>query len=472
MYTTFFFDVEDYITPPEGGMDDLLKMLADVMSEERVSGTFFIIGEKLRCLRDRGRRDVIEALTSHDVASHINMGSIHPTVTERLESADWTDGCARMAADELAGIDELEEIAGKRISSLSRHGGSFGTQLLAVLGTRKLPYMHSPAQLPKHNITWYCNTLNVFSCIGTFEAAYRSRDGLREAEDAFLALAREHAGWDWVGLFNSHPCHIKARQFPCMNYYKGRNPRPEDWVVPEFCPDFSMDEVRRNWKTHCAHVRENPDLDLKTFGELNGIFGRQAEFVDEAELRYLAQLASDADTPVFTDRFTAAEILDFLARAYIYRHREGSLPGSIERREVMGPTQMPLAAPTAKCLHPEALLRLARGIVAAIDVTDCLPSVVHCGEGTLGSIGDVGTGSALVALGRALTDSDAGAPVQTIPVHPYPREGHTIADNVRQYRRWNPHRLDLDLSSACRLAALQSWTLKPAWEGSPPAANI
>jgi len=471
MYTTFFFDVEDYITPPEGGMDDLLKMLADVMSEERVSGTFFIIGEKLRCLRDRGRRDVIDSLTRHDIGSHINMGSIHPTVTERLEHADWTDGCARMAADELAGIEELEEITGKPVSSLSRHGGSFGTQLVAVLGSRKLPYMHSPAQVPEHNITWYCNTLNVFSCIGSFEVAYHSRAGLQDAEQQFLALTREHDGWDWVGLFNSHPCHIKARQFPCMNYYKGCNPLPEDWVVPEFHPEFSLEEVRSNWQAHCQHVREDADLDLKTFEELRDIFGRQADVADEPEVRDLAQRAADADAPFFTDRFSAAEILDFLARAYVHRHRTGNLPATIERRDVMGPSQLPLGAPTAKSLHPEAVIRLARGIMTAVDVTGCLPSVVRCGEGTLGSHGEVGAGSALVALGRALSNHDAGTTIQTCPVNPYPAKGNEIADNVRQYRRWNPHRLDLDLSSACRLAALQSWTLKPAWEGSPPAAD-
>ena len=472
MYTTFFFDVEDYITPPEGGMDDLLKMLADVMSEEHVSGTFFIIGEKLRCLRNRGRQDVIDALKRHDIGSHINMGSIHPTVTERLERSDWTDGCARMAADELAAIDELEEITQQPISSLSRHGGSFGTQLVAVLGARKLPYMHSPAQLPKHNITWYCNTLNIFTCIGSFEVAYHSRAGLQDAEKQFHKLTHKHEGWDWAGLFNSHPCHIKAIQFPCMNYYKGRNPPPEDWVVPDFHPEFSLEEVQRNWQTHCQHVREDSGLDLKTIGELAKIFGNQAMSTDETEIRDLAQRAADADAPFFTERFSAAEILDFMARAYVERHRTGNLPATMERRDIMGPSQLPLSTPTARSLHPEAVIRLARGIKTAVDVTSCLPSVICCGEGTLGSRGEVGAGSAFVALGRAISKNDAGKPIQTFPVHPYPLKGNEIADNVRQYRRWSPHRLDLDLSNACRLAALQSWTLKPAWDGSPPTANV
>ena len=142
MRVTSVFDVEDYITPPEGGMDDLLKMLADVMTAEKVSGTFFLIGEKLRSLRDRNRTDVMAAIAMHDVGSHINMGSIHPTLTERMEKADWTDGAARMAAEELGAIDELSAILGAPLRSLARHGGSFSPQLLAMLGTRSLPYVY------------------------------------------------------------------------------------------------------------------------------------------------------------------------------------------------------------------------------------------------------------------------------------------------------------------------------------------
>ncbi|MEI6424377.1 MAG: hypothetical protein WCP55_19325, partial [Lentisphaerota bacterium] len=79
MRVSFSFDVEDFMTPPEIGLDDLVKMLADVMTAEQVTGTFFLIGEKMRCLRNRGRQDVLESLRRHDVGSHVNMGSIHPT---------------------------------------------------------------------------------------------------------------------------------------------------------------------------------------------------------------------------------------------------------------------------------------------------------------------------------------------------------------------------------------------------------
>ena len=468
MRVTIVFDVEDYVTPPEGGLDDLLKMLADVMTEERVSGTFFLIGEKLRCLRDRGRKDVIEALAAHDIGSHVNMGSIHPTVTERMEKADWADGLARMAADELAGIDELASILGQPIRSLARHGGAFSTQLLAALGSRSLAYVYSPARLPGHNITWYCNTLNFYEAMRAFQKAYLSREAFLEAERKFFSFVDERRDYEWVAIFHSHPCMIKTEWFWDANYDKGMYTPPESWMIPDFRPNFSMEAARENWAFHCARLRENPAITLGTISDFADEFGTQAESASAEEIVTLARMAAECEAPFWTDRFSAAEILDLLARSYLHRVAEGRAPENLPRRKVFGPSWMPLSTPTARRLLPEALQRVARGIVTAVDATAMLPSRIRCGEGTLGSFGEIGAGSAMAALGEALASGDTSIPVQPRPVAPYPSEGSEVAATVREFKRWTCHREDLDMSQVCLLAALQSWTLKPAWSGGPP----
>ncbi|HRU07355.1 MAG TPA: hypothetical protein P5137_16440, partial [Candidatus Brocadiia bacterium] len=403
MNVTFLFDEEDYITPPEEQLDDLLKMLADVMTEQRVSGSFFVIGERIRCLRDRGRRDVLDAIARHDIGSHVNMGSIHPTLTERMEHADWTNGCARMAADEIAGADEIGEIIGKPLTSFARHGGAFAPQLLAMLGARAMPFVYSPASLPSHNITWYCNTLNFAHSLTVFQEAYHSRATFLEKEKEFLDAAARLKARDWVGVFHSHPCHIKTRTFWDNNYYQGVNTPPAEWVVPPFYPEFNMQTVRENWTFHCARLRDNPDFTIATIGQLAKQYGAQAPAASEKEILALAAQAADSPAPFFTDRFSAAEIADLLARAALHRARHGALPASLPRRNVLGPTQPPLAVPTARRLEPEAVLRIARGLDAAVTLAGALPSVVRCAEGTLGSVGEIGLSSALAALGAFLT---------------------------------------------------------------------
>ena len=93
-YVVVVFDVEDYTTPESEGIDEIPKWLAEIMTQEDVTGTFFVIGEKARSLEKRERSDVISAMAKHDIGSHINFGSIHPTVTEQLENADWNEGVA------------------------------------------------------------------------------------------------------------------------------------------------------------------------------------------------------------------------------------------------------------------------------------------------------------------------------------------------------------------------------------------
>src|SRR5210317_1214782 len=107
-YVVVVFDVEDYISPVSEGVDDIPLWLAETMTEVGVTGTFFVIGEKARSLEERGRRDVIDAMAAHDIGSHTNLGSIHPTVTEILEYADWDQGVLAMLENESVGFEELE----------------------------------------------------------------------------------------------------------------------------------------------------------------------------------------------------------------------------------------------------------------------------------------------------------------------------------------------------------------------------
>jgi hypothetical protein len=468
-YVSIVFDVEDYVTPPEGGIDDLTRMLADVMTEQRVSGTFFVIGERMRSWQERRREDVIAALARHDIGSHTNLGSIHPTVTERAEDADWSSGVSRMAAEELAAIDELSAIAGRPIRTFARHGGSFCPQLLAALSTRGIAFAYSPARLPNHHITWYCNTLNFYLCSAQFQEAYNSRDTFEKADRDFQKLVAQNAGCDWLAVFHSHPTRIKTESFWDENYFAGAHTSPDQWNIPSVRPDFSFDAVRENWSLHCERLRDDPSLTVQTVAECAADFGQQAEAADAAELAQLAAQAAEADAPFFSDRFTAAEILDLLARAYLQWAQNGSMPDGIPRRAVFGPTQMPLADPTARRLEPVALHRVARGIASAVEATGILPSHILCGEGTLGSQGEVGPGTALSALGQVLSGGKPDQTVELRTVQAYPPQGDEIADQVRGrgFRTWQCHKPDLDVSTVAQLAALQSWTLKPAWAALP-----
>src|SRR5512137_2298641 len=227
------FDTEDYVTPESERIDDIPKWLAETMTEEGVTGTFFVIGEKARSLEKRGRRDVIAAMAKHDIGSHTNLGSIHPTVTEELEKAGWDDGVRLMSAQESAGIRELERIFGVPVKTLARHGGSYGPQLVTALGGLKDGYQGSPVSLPGHDVVWFCNALNFSAQYAGFDDSYYRDDLFEPVFDKLKA--------DWpatirtsqvLALFAGHPTKIRAEEFWDLNFYNGKNTPPSDWIMP------------------------------------------------------------------------------------------------------------------------------------------------------------------------------------------------------------------------------------------------
>jgi peptidoglycan/xylan/chitin deacetylase (PgdA/CDA1 family) len=214
MFLVVNFDVEDYITPEPERIDDIPKWLAEIMSEEGVTGTFFVIGEKARSLEKRGRRDVIAAMAKHDIGCHTNFGSIHPTVTEQLEKANWENGLRQMFGQESAGVKELERIFRIRVKTLARHGGSYGPQLIGALGKMNVGYAGSPVSLPGKNVVWFCNTLNFYGQYDGFDDTYYRDDLFEPLFDKLKAeLPAVARTVDVLPFFAGHPTKIRTEQF-------------------------------------------------------------------------------------------------------------------------------------------------------------------------------------------------------------------------------------------------------------------
>lgn len=274
------FDVEDYITPESEKIDDIPKWLAQIMSEEGVTGTFFVIGEKARSLEKRGRRDVIAAMARHDVGSHTNFGSVHPTVTEQLEKADWQNGVRRMFEQESAGVKDIERIFGTPVATMARHGGSFGPQLICALGKMNIGYAGSPVNLPGRCVVWFCNALNFYGQYDGFDDTYY-RDDLFEPRFAKLKaeLPKLAPSVEVLPFFAGHPTKIRAEQFWDFNFYDGKNPGPGEWKAPALRPIESMSTAQKNFRRMMQYLKSRDDIEITTFRSLMELYAHQKEML-------------------------------------------------------------------------------------------------------------------------------------------------------------------------------------------------
>ncbi len=457
------FDTEDYISPASEGIDDIPKWLAETMTEEGVTGTFFVIGEKARSLEKRGRRDVIAAMARHDIGSHTNFGSIHPSVTEELEKAGWDDGVRLMAEQEAAGLRELERIFGVPVRTLARHGGSYGPQLVAALGRLGVGYQGSPARLPGHDVVWFANALNFSAQYAGFDDSFY-RDDL--FEPVFDKLKKD---WPWLvrtsqvlALFAGHPTKIRAEEFWDLNFYGGRNTPADKWVMPRLRPRQTMVKARENFRRLMRWLAERDDVEVTTYRRLMDEYGRQKETMPWGDLVDIAERTLETGVLAPTDDFSPAEIFAALARALTGFVKDRTLR-DVPVVHPLGPPEMPPAEPEVRQVRLDDVWTLATRADEHIGRTGALPAALKVGPARIGA------GSLYALFARLWLDICTGQMRQIYDVpafEPYPRSNEKpIVDEVLGYKSWPVHKPDLDMSRIAEFTRLQLWTLKPATRG-------
>jgi hypothetical protein len=465
-FVTVVFDVEDYISPVSDSVDEIPLWLAETMSEVGVTGTFFVIGEKARSLESRGRQDVIAAMAAHDIGSHTNFGSIHPTVTEILEYAAWDAGVVAMLENESAGFEELERIYGIPVSTLARHGGSYGPQLIYALGQMGKGYVYSPFHLPKKHAVWFCNTLNFHGDYGNFDDSYYRNDLFDPLLDSLKEnFEQDIEGVDVISFFACHPTKVRAEQFWDFNFYEGANPSPDSLRPPALRPAESMVNARKNFKRLMQFLKEleNQDkIEITTYGDLMERFSYQPDQIKKTDLQRVAREITSTGQIVYDDLYSPAEVFAGLAESLLEFAESGKVPGKLNRESPLGPMAMPPGFPEISSVSFDQLLKLAAHADDTLRNRGYLPSALKVEDQI------IGTGSLLQLFSAAYLDITTGVQGETyevIPFDAYPRENEeAIISEVESYKDWIVHRPDLDMSHLVAMTRMQLWTLKPAHE--------
>jgi len=469
-YTVICFDTEDYITPPEERIDDIPKWLAETMIEEDMTGTFFVIGEKARSLEQRGRKDVIDAMAKHDIGCHTNLGSVHPTITEFLENAEWHSGVDSMNQREKIGFQDIERIFGKKIPTFARHGGSYGPQLVAALGQMGKGYVYSPIYLDEnHHIVWFCNALNFHGYWGDpdgFDDFYYKDELFNPAfekfKENFDQLMQEK---DFIALFFGHPTKIRSEQFwDLRNYAHGINPtQGKKLQAPDLRPQETMKVAQKNFGRLMKFCKEQKkDVEFTTFSELMERFSYQKEFVTLNELVTLSEKIISENRPIIGKYFSPAEIFTALAEEIKAFSENGNLLKQVERATVFGPIEMPLSEPEISSITEQQINSTAKRVFDYIKQNGMIPGNVEV-DGK-----KIGAGSLLRLFSRYFldcTENSTNMSYTVINFDPYPRDNEeNLKKELEECRVWPIHKPDLDMSKITYYTMLQCWTLKPVTE--------
>lgn len=449
--TALCFDVEDLIAPES---DDAVYWLAEILRDHGLTGSFMVVGEKARLWERRERRDVIEILKNHHLSFHSTWHSMHPTTTEICLDRDFAQGMAALQEWDREGWQDTERILGRPLLGWARTGNSWSPSVMGLMSKMGRAYAYSLVRLPGHNVCWYANCLGFYGeGIGGFDETFcddalfaAKLDRTRAEIEAFIASDRR--GAEWLCFFMCHPTRVISTVFwDAVNFAKGANPPRAEWRPAPQHDRALIPTMQANYRRLCEYLRQEERLEIVGWGDLIRRYDGQRPSIRHSELIEIAQRIADERQVLFTDFFTAGEILLLLCRAATAPQEQYCRP------TVYGPLTTP---PLSQAGEFEAeAVKQAAGAVLEAARSGYLPASVVLGDRTIG-VGTYFVALAEALLGRARVSGPSDAP--------YPTVAEAVAQEVAQaIPQWVIHPDNMDLSRLLEQTRLQCWALKPAW---------
>ena len=464
VYICFWFDVEDYITPAS---DAALDALLDLFLERGVRGTWKLVAEKLRALKQRGRADILAKLHQQDIGFHTDNHSLHPTVTEYVRALGWEAGLEAIRTREGPGLEELRREFG-RISCYGQPGGAWAPQFFAFLREAGIPLYLDEGRhigLGKQPF-WFQRVLAVFNLrenclrvsLSPEERARAKEQARRGLEEAVARLGS--AGGGLLSVYY-HPCEFATTEFwDGVNFHHGRNPLRSRWRPAQLLPPPEREARLELFGWFLDLALGLPGLELVDGGRLPGLYEPSLP-PRPVRLESLARVAAalgpeqsyiEADGALIAP----SEVFHAMAAALVAWWRYGELPTFAYLRPMQGPrTRCAAEKPVQATL--EAIAEGAARALASME-SGYMPAAFRVGEG------EVVPATGLLLMAQAVQRVLEGAKRTDLVESPAARL--LLAENVPPEEEglwsWVIFPEGFSAPDVLELTRLQAWTMKPA----------
>ncbi len=278
MDISLLMDVEDLVDP---AADDVTCTVAEIVAGEGARATFCVAGERVRQWNERGRTDVIRALSRHDVGFHTTGHSIHPTVLEYLAGRGWEDGVAEVLRRERQGFDALRDAFGTAPSCWGGPGNTWGPQVNEAMARLGVPaVVYAQTRVPRGEVHRFCGALSYPSGCSMQDGEYH----LDAAWEANLARMlgeierRRGDGAQWMEAFLGHPSRILHEAFwDGPSFAGGRVTPREQWTSPRRKSDADLAAALENLAATVRSLAAMPGIRIRTIREMNERFASALE---------------------------------------------------------------------------------------------------------------------------------------------------------------------------------------------------
>lgn len=432
IYYLLWFDTEDYVDPAS---DDAALRLAQTLEKMGVRATFKVVGEKARRLEKRDRRDVITALSRHDIGYHTNYHSIPPAPAAYQRILHPLEAVEEFTRREEPGLRDINRIFGVLPSCYGQPGDSWGPAANVALRRWGVPvYMDDGGQVGLNGQPfWLGGMLYVFNLKGfTLRPDINKPETLpatNEKFDAMVANLRETGG---VIQTYFHPTEFSATEFwDGVNFLGGNYTPPDGYRMPRRRSPESAEAAYRTIFDFVRHVQSIPGVQIVTARQLPLLFHDPVQLPTAEAARRQFQSSIDILGP-----YSAADQLLALL--------------GLEPQYVDGPVARGKTVTAGNTLSRVLFDRARLDAIGYMQAHKRLPHTVWAGSERL----------SLADFAATLAADDGGATVQ-IRTGVTAFERHVAADTDKTYG-WVIHPKGFSAPELLEQARLQAWTLKPA----------
>lgn len=394
------YDVEDIIHPES---DDALKRLAGIHNDVGLRATFYMVGEKARRLRTRGRRDVLDSIKGHEIGYHGNYWFEFPhTAILYCERQPWDEAVQRAREAEIPGLNDVAEITGQWPVAWVQHQGNWGPALAHVLREAGVTAWNGwghpggpkfimdifaavrgetsvsmqgnwmgPARDPLSPVRKDpCDPEKDLKCFQEkFEMRLNAGQGTHMSivSHPTCWVTSEWWGWYELGEIVSRNGFEGSGIFPTMRQFQRVPMRsPEDSEGA-----FKFARMALEW------LAKRNDIEVIPIGEYGRrVAGERGQWISPAVLDEAARI-TEAGPDVFARdniSLSPADILAMLAEALAFAFDKGRLPEQFQVKRILGPVDEPLP-PCAKTeMNRVSIWDVARSLSEQINRKGRLPA--------------------------------------------------------------------------------------------------
>lgn len=460
-----WFDVEDYVTLEA---DDPPKKIIDILSKHGLKATVKVVAEKVRTLKERGRGDVIAAISSMDVGYHLDTHSQHPTLYEYLADKDMNEGAAEFLRREKDGYDFVKSTFNRELSCFGHPGPIWAPQVYPALCDMQIPvYLDETSILNLDDSPyWYCNVLNLNGAGRNFinlDYFFERADGLEKIKKRFKEIHRElrATGGAVSILFHLHTI-VSRRFWDEVNFAHGRNPSKGELVRPPAQPPEVTNRAYRDFEELIKYVKSFSDVEFITARDATSIFQDISTRL-RVDLQTLENLLKKTVKEMRHRRvgeayLSPAEIFYLATKAASAYAESSLLPEGLDLSQPLGPLSK-RSTKGIRTLTTGSLLEASKRVLESMETEGYIPSEIIVDRTTLSPEDYLATVCSLllqIIRGRKVPDKLSA------------RRGHVVQTkhiNSREFRKackWVMLPDRFEANKIFEQALLQTWTLKPA----------